>query len=96
MRGRLIGGSAALLAFLAFTAVPAVACDWGCGGPVYTYGPPPIYIAPPRLYIAPPVYIYPPLFWGRRYRARYYYDYGHRGHYRAYHRRGHGHGRWRR
>jgi hypothetical protein len=96
MRAKLIGCSAAILAFLAYSAVPASACDWGCGGPVYSYGPPTIYIGPPRIYIGPPVYVYPPLFYGRPYRTRYYYGRGHRGHYRAYHRGGHGRGHWRR
>jgi hypothetical protein len=97
MRARLIGSSAAMLVFLALSTVPAAACDWGCGGPVYSYGPRPIYIAPPRIYIAPPVYVYPPFFYGPRYRTRYYYG-GHRGHYRDYYRggRGHGRGHWRR
>jgi hypothetical protein len=95
MSGRLIGGSAAILAFLALGTAPAAACDWGPCGPVYTYGPPPIYIGPPRVYIAPPVYLYPPLFYGRPYRSRYYYGgYGH--YYRSYYRGGYGHGRWRR
>jgi hypothetical protein len=95
MRGKLIGSSAAILAFLVSSAAPAAACDWGCGGPVYAYGPPPIYIGPPRIYVAPPVYFYPPLFYGRSYRTRYYYG-GHRGYYRAYHRGRYGRGRWRR
>src|SRR5262245_31852818 len=98
MRGILIGGSVAIFAFLASGVGPAAACDWGCRGPVYTYGPPPpIYIVPPRIYIEPPLFygsVYYP-----RYRARYYgrpwghYYGGPRGYYRAYH--GHHRGRWR-
>ena len=71
MRAKLIGSSAALLAFLVSGAVPAAACDWGCGGPVYTYGQPPIYVGPPRVYYPPPLVVYPPIFYGRPYRARY-------------------------
>ena len=91
MRGKLIGGSAAILAFLMSGAAPAAACDRWCGGPVYTYGPPPIYVVPPRVYIAPPLFA--PFFYGefydRPYRRRYYHrhwrgSYGaERGYYRS-------------
>ena len=95
MRAKLIGSSAALLAFVALGAVPAAACDWGPCGPVYNYGPPPIYIGPPRVYIAPPVSFYPPLFYGRPYRARYYYGW-HRDYHRSYYWGGNRRWRWRR
>ena len=101
MRGKLIGSSAAILALLLLGAMPAAACDWGCGGPVY-YGPPLVYVGPPRIYIAPPIYAYPPVFYGgfygRPYRARYYgrpwgRSYGvERGYYRASYRGGYGRG----
>jgi hypothetical protein len=99
MRRILIGSSAAMLAFLAFGAAPATACDWGCRGPVYVYGPPaPIYVVP-RVYIEPPFYFYAPPYY-RRYRARYYdrpYYGVQRGYYRTYYDGGRrGRGRWRR